>query len=249
MSDKTAKVRLVITLDGDVGISLTGPRSPVEDILPGGMYEVECASQERVVIREVDVSGFSLVRIAAGNREIKWQLAHYVADAPASETYIEPVEWTGGVNERRRYRFEPPLVVEATESMHMRLKNDGGWSLKPKIAMFVRVATAAQECVDCRRIAEADGDILPPACPAHGGSPSGADVLAPPPTPAPEPPPPTKRNPLDPHQRIAAALGATRVCQWCAPHFRARLEYRPSDHTRCNDFDCGCHCQDRLKVN
>lgn len=244
-SDTTTKVRLVLTLDCDVGIALTGPRSPVEDIFPGGTYEVECAPQERVVIHEVEVRNFSLVRIAVGDREIKGQLAHYVADTPASETYIEPIEWTGGVNESRRYRFEPPLVVEAAESIHMRFKNDGGWSLKPKIATFVRVAMDAQECVDCRRIAEADGDILPPACPAHGGSPSVADVLTPPPA----PPPPTKRNPLDPHQRIAAAIGGKRVCLWCAPHFRARLERRPSDHSRCNDFDCGCHCQDRLKVN
>jgi rubrerythrin len=28
-----------------------------------------------------------------------------------------------------------------------------------------------KECPDCRRIAEEDGDILPPACFAHGGSP------------------------------------------------------------------------------
>lgn len=27
------------------------------------------------------------------------------------------------------------------------------------------------ECPDCRRIAEKDGDILPPACFAHGGPP------------------------------------------------------------------------------
>ncbi len=59
----------------------------------------------------------------------------------------------------------------------------------------------------------------------------------------------TKRKPLDPREQIAAALGGRRVCQWCHPHFKARLEGRPSDHTRCDDFDCGCHCQDRLLVN
>jgi hypothetical protein len=59
----------------------------------------------------------------------------------------------------------------------------------------------------------------------------------------------TKRNPLDPREQIAAALGARRVCAWCTPHFRAQLEGRRCDHTRCDDFECGCHCQDRLKVN
>ena len=58
-----------------------------------------------------------------------------------------------------------------------------------------------------------------------------------------------KRNPLDPHEQFAAAVGARRVCEWCAPHFRARLEGRGSDHTRCDDLHCGCHCQDPLKVN
>lgn len=59
----------------------------------------------------------------------------------------------------------------------------------------------------------------------------------------------TKRNPLDPREQIAVALGARLVCQWCYPHFKARLEGRSSDHERCNDFECGCYCQDRLKVN
>ena len=61
----------------------------------------------------------------------------------------------------------------------------------------------------------------------------------------------TKRNPLDPRNQVAAALGAKRVCKWCDPHFRARLEGRPSDHTPCDslDFDCGCHCQDGRLVN
>ena len=45
------------------------------------------------------------------------------------------------------------------------------------------------------------------------------------------------------------ALDARPVCAWCAPHFSAKLEGRSSDHTRCDDLDCGCHCQDRLKVN
>jgi len=58
-----------------------------------------------------------------------------------------------------------------------------------------------------------------------------------------------KRDPLDPHVQFAAALKAKRVCKWCKPHFQARLGGRPSDHTRCDDFDCGCHCQDRLRVN
>ena len=59
----------------------------------------------------------------------------------------------------------------------------------------------------------------------------------------------TKKNPLDPRDQIADALGARRVCEWCTPHFRAKLEGRPSDHTRCDDFDCGCHCQDGRNVN
>jgi hypothetical protein len=59
----------------------------------------------------------------------------------------------------------------------------------------------------------------------------------------------TKRNPLDPRDQLAKALGARRVCAWCHPHFRARLEGRPSDHTPCDDLECGCHCQDRTKVN
>lgn len=57
------------------------------------------------------------------------------------------------------------------------------------------------------------------------------------------------KSPLDPKTQIAQALGGRAVCPWCAPHFRARLEGRPSDHTHCDDFDCGCHCQDRTRVN
>ena len=64
-----------------------------------------------------------------------------------------------------------------------------------------------------------------------------------------KPPPPSKQNLLDPRDQIAAALGARSVCAWCAPHFRAKLEGRPSDHTRCDDFSCGCHCQDGRSVN
>lgn len=33
------------------------------------------------------------------------------------------------------------------------------------------VDEGAEGCPDCARIAEEDGDILPPACAAHGGSP------------------------------------------------------------------------------
>ena len=40
-----------------------------------------------------------------------------------------------------------------------------------------------------------------------------------------------------------------RICAWCAPHFRAKIEGRSSDHTRCDDFSCGCHCQDGRAVN
>lgn len=58
-----------------------------------------------------------------------------------------------------------------------------------------------------------------------------------------------KKNLLDPHRPVALALGGRKVCLWCDPHFRARLEGRGSDHTRCDDFDCGCHCQDRTRVN
>ena len=64
-----------------------------------------------------------------------------------------------------------------------------------------------------------------------------------------KPPPSSKRNPLDPRDQIAKALGARRICPWCAPHFRARLEGRPSEHMRCDDFSCGCHCQDGRSVN
>jgi hypothetical protein len=59
----------------------------------------------------------------------------------------------------------------------------------------------------------------------------------------------TKQNPLDPRDQIAKARGAKPVCAWCDPHFRARLEGQPSDHTPCDDFGCGCHCQDGRTVN
>ena len=55
-----------------------------------------------------------------------------------------------------------------------------------------------------------------------------------------------KRNPLDPREQIA---GGRRVCAWCYPHYKARLEGRSCDHTHCNDLACGCHCQDRTRVN
>jgi len=64
-----------------------------------------------------------------------------------------------------------------------------------------------------------------------------------------KPPPSSKRNPIDPRDQIVTALGARRVCPWCAPHFRAKIEGRSSGHTRCDDFSCGCHCQDGRSVN
>ncbi|HSX22889.1 MAG TPA: hypothetical protein VLE97_08970 [Gaiellaceae bacterium] len=59
----------------------------------------------------------------------------------------------------------------------------------------------------------------------------------------------SKKSPLDPRHQFAKAIGGKLVCEWCSPHFRARLEGRPSDHTRCDDLDCGCHCQDGRSVN
>lgn len=39
--------------------------------------------------------------------------------------------------------------------------------------------TAPVECPHCQQIAEADGDILPPACPAHGGRPAARHLELP----------------------------------------------------------------------
>lgn len=227
MSAEATKVRLAVVIDWDAGLPIAGPREPVDDVLPGGTYTVECAAQMQVQIQEIEVRSFTLVWLAVGNREIK------------------PIGRAEGTSWSRRYRFETPLSVRTGEIVSMGLKNEGGWSLKPKIAMFVGVSvppvTSSEECTDCRRIAEADADILPPACPAHGGPMPTPVVL--------RPPPAAKRNPLDPREQFAATIGARRVCEWCAPHFRARLEGRGSDHTRCDDLHCGCHCQDPLKVN
>lgn len=57
------------------------------------------------------------------------------------------------------------------------------------------------------------------------------------------------KKPLDPREQFAAAIGGRPVCAWCHPHFRARMAGRPSDHTPCDDFDCGCYCQDQRTVN
>jgi hypothetical protein len=226
MSAKAAKVRLAVVIDWDAGLPIAGPCEPVDDVLPGGQYTVECSPQEQVLIQEIEIRSFALAWIAVGGHEIK------------------PIGTVQGTSEIRRYLLEEPVFVRAAETVSMGLKNDGGWSLKPKIAMFARLppsATNPEACADCQRIAEADGDILPPACPAHGGRLPTPVVL--------QPPPAVKRNPLDPREQFAAAIGARRVCEWCAPHFRARLEGRVSDHTRCDDLHCGCHCQDPLKVN
>ena len=227
MSAEAAKVRLAVVIDWDAGFPIAGPRDPIDDILPGGTYTVECAPQGQVLIEEIEVRSFVLVWLAVGDHEIK---------------SIGSAEGTSGST---RYRFEVPLRVGAGETVSMGLKNDGGWSLKPKIGMFVGVnappVTSSEECADCRRIAEDDGDILSPACHAHGGPMPAPAVL--------RPPPAARSNPLDPHEQFAAAIGARRVCEWCAPHFRARREGRGSDHTRCDDLHCGCHCQDPLKVN
>ena len=225
MSVEASKVRLAVVIDWDAGLPIAGPREPVDDVLPGGTYTVECAPQEPALIQEIEVRSFALVWLAVGDHEIK------------------PIGSAEGTSWSRRYRFEAPLLVRAGETVSMGLKNDGGWSLKPKVGMFVRVAEApsSEECADCRRIANADGDILPPACPTHGGPMPTPVVL--------RPPPASKRNPLDSREQFAAAMGARRVCEWCAPHFRAKLEGRGSDHTRCDDLHCGCHCQDPLKVN
>ena len=63
-----------------------------------------------------------------------------------------------------------------------------------------------------------------------------------------KPPPLPPRNSIDSCNQSATELGARRICSWCAPHFRARLEGRSSDHTQCDDFDCGCHCQDGTRT-
>lgn len=145
-------LNLTLDWDWDMGFPLAEPRTsvddvpPGDDVLPGGTCDVESVPQQRrVAIHEVEVSGFSLVQISVGEREVKWHLAHYLSESPESETYIEPAEWDGRCK-NRRYRFSPPLVVQAGEHIHAWLKNDGNESLKPKIATFVS-ATEVDNCI------------------------------------------------------------------------------------------------------
>ena len=44
------------------------------------------------------------------------------------------------------------------------------WRCEKCNAAPVPVTETRIECLDCMRIAEEDGDILPPACAAHGGT-------------------------------------------------------------------------------
>lgn len=139
------QVDLDLTLDWDWGVDFTfaEPPTSVDDVLPGNTCDIESALPRRVVIHEVEVgSGFSLVQISVGGREVKWHLAHYLSESPESATSIESVEWAGGEN--RRYRLEPPLTVQADEHIRARLKNDDDESRKPKVAMFVNARSARQ---------------------------------------------------------------------------------------------------------
>ncbi len=49
----------------------------------------------------------------------------------------------------------------------------GTWSVDSEAEAGFKLAVDndPEHCGECVRIAEADGDILPPACKAHGGSP------------------------------------------------------------------------------
>jgi hypothetical protein len=138
-------LNLTLDWDWDVGFPLAEPRTSVDDVLPGGTCDIESVPQRQVAIHEVEVSNFSLVQISVGEREVKWHLAHYLSESPESETYIEPAEWAGGEN--RRYRLDPPLVVQAGEHIRACLKNDGDESLKPKVATFVSAGSRAQNAV------------------------------------------------------------------------------------------------------
>jgi hypothetical protein len=124
MSAKAAKVRLAVVIDWDAGLPIAGPCEPVDDVLPGGQYTVECSPQEQVLIQEIEIRSFALAWIAVGGHEIK------------------PIGTVQGTSEIRRYLLEEPVFVRAAETVSMGLKNDGGWSLKPKIAMFARLPPA-----------------------------------------------------------------------------------------------------------
>ena len=78
---------------------------------------------------------------------------------------------------------QPPEVSE-TSSTHIQLPDIGdiapGMKCEASSVPVTRIdlitgkgaeERTEEECPDCRRIAEEDGDILPPACFAHGGPP------------------------------------------------------------------------------
>jgi hypothetical protein len=117
MPDQPTPVRLIVADDCGSGFQLT-PHVPLDDVLPGGEYVTECMPQHAVVIREIVVHGFQLLRICVGTREVETTLR--------------------GGGENRQYRLEPPLQVAAGENIRMRLHNDAGWSRKPKLAVLIR---------------------------------------------------------------------------------------------------------------
>lgn len=84
----------------------------------------------------------------------------------------------------RQATFGPDKILDPEHADHVRgvviraiLRHaDMGGVVRNRIANAVAEALTGKQlrpnwCPDCRRIAEEDGDILPPACPAHGGPP------------------------------------------------------------------------------
>jgi len=58
----------------------------------------------------------------------------------------------------------------------------------------------------------------------------------------------SKKNPLDPSEQFAKAIGGRKICRMCTPFERTRFMHIGSgEHPRCSDIECGCSCQDAAR--
>lgn len=60
----------------------------------------------------------------------------------------------------------------------------------------------------------------------------------------------TKKPPLPlDKSKVAKALNARAVCAGCRLYAKARAVGVALNHEPCMNADCGCACQDRMRVN
>ena len=137
-------VRLVVVTDWDAGFQLQPRAEPLPDVAPGAEYVVECVPQQAVLIQEVLVRDFALVQVATAAQTVK---ATTVARGSLP----------------RLYRLSAAVTAHPDECVSVKLRNDGGTSIKQKVASIVRVDAAAVR-IDPTPTGRAEDAVPCPAC-------------------------------------------------------------------------------------